>query len=785
MSAQRNALALRPVALAVQAAITSLSMLSPAARADDSDEVKALVQPTNTVEIGVGYDTKSSPKFGEYSGLTDQGADLIGNLDLSGGTAYGLGSGTYRYRLTATDLGLTSRRIDALATDQGRWRLGLSFDSLRHSYTDTYQTPLVGSMGGNSFVLPQPFGVVSTASAPTPYGTQNLTDTQKSFFHPMDVHSDRQTSTLAGGLDFNERFNLRVSWGHVEQDGAKLMSVATDGNIAAPGSTPPDYKPGREAILLLANPTAYTTDTLRATLNWTGEHGFASVSYVGSRFTDGYRQVDFSNPYTSAATVPTGTLLGVPFPLDAVSTMPDNTSRQFGLTGGYELRPTTRFAGSVSRAVITQDQAYVNLDQMQAGGLPRNSLDGRVVTTHADLKITDRSIPRLVLAADLKYNERENRTASATYGFLDLGAAAESSVNTPMSHRRTQLELAGDYRWAPGQTLHLGYENEKVERWCRNAAANAAQGTLSETNTGYYTVASCVQVPQSTEDKLNARYRQNVGEDAHMTLGLGYGKRDSTVNASFYNPMQTNDEGFENYGYLAFFQASREQWSAKAAVDWQATKALSLSASARAVRDDYTDSALGVQHGNGANANLDATYEVSDKTSVSAFATWQHRTRSLLTANGRNAVAALTNLWSNHLTDDATTVGVSARQAGLAGGRLQLKGDLVYSLATTGYETVLHYEAASCTAPSNAGYSCGPVPDIRSRLLQLKLAGEYLIDKRSALTLGYQYQKLSAADYLYNFYQMGYTGTTTLPTNQALPDYTQNRVFLIYRYSFL
>lgn len=786
MSDPRNTFALRPLVAAVHAVIAALALLPAASRAaDESDDVAALVKPTSTVEIGIGANDKKSPKFGEYSGLGHKGADLIGNIDLAGGTAYGQGSGTYRYSLTATDLGLSSRSLSAQAVEQGQWRFGLSYDALRHDFTDTYQTPLDGTMGGNRFIIPAAFGIVSTATASTPYGTQNLTATQKGLFHDLSVRSDRETTTLAGGYDFNEHWNLRISWGHVEQDGAKLMAASTDGNIPATGTTPTGYAPGREAILILANPTAYTTDNLSLALNWTGEHGYAAVTYTGSRFADKYRQVDFSNPYTSAAAVPTGTVLAGAAPVDALSTMPDNFFRQLGVSGGYDLRARTHLTASVSRGENTQNQSYVNLDQMQTGGLPQTSLNGRVVTTHADLKVTDRSVPRLTLAAAVKYNERDNRTASATYAFKDLGAASESSVNTPMSHRRTQVEVSGDYRVAAGQTLHLGYEVERISRWCNNDAANNAQGTLSTTNAGYYQVASCAQVPHSKESKLGAGYRQAIGDDAHLSLGIGYNERDAQVNPSFYNPMQTNAEGFENYGYLAFFQASRRQVSAKGGFDWQATKGLSLTGSVRSSRDDYSDSALGVQHGESLSANLDATYEFSEKTSASAFASWQRRARSLLTANGRNAVAALPNQWTNDLTDKGLTLGVTARHAGLMGGKLELKGDAVYSWANTASTTQLLYTATACTTPSNAGFNCGPLPDVRTKMAQLKLTGTYAVDKRSSVIAGYQFQKLSASDYYYNFYQLGYTGTTTLPTNQAAPSYEVNRLYLMYRYSFL
>lgn len=784
MSVHTRMFIARPLVVAIQAGLAALALGPLAVHAADDADVTALTKPTNWIQVGIGDNSKAAPKFGEYSGLTNDGTDFIGSFLLRGGDAWGQGNGTMKWLVRGTDLGTTSRSFEASLASQGKWRLGLEDDNLSHYITNGYQTPLVGAMGGNRFILPEGFGVVDSASKATPYGAQNLTDVQKAFFHTEKVHSDRNTLTLSGGFDFTDQLNLKVSLGHVRQSGAKLMAASTDGNVPATGNTLVGYTPGKEAIQILMNPTAYTTDNVNASFNWVGDKAWASFTYYGSHFTDTYRTVDFSNPYTSAAGVANGSLLGVPFPVNQLSTMPDSDFNQFGLTGGFRFTPTTQLVGSYSTAHNTQNTPFVNQDQMQEGGLPRSSLNGDVLTTHADLKLTDRSIHGLTLLAGFKYNERENRTAAATYGFLDLGAENETSVSIPMSNRRTQFELAADFRVTPGQTLHLGYEREKIERWCKDPLSNAAQGAVSETNTGYYTTASCVQVPNSSENKLSAGYRARLGEDLHLNLGLGYGDRKSTVNASFYNPMQANEEGFENFGYVAFFDASRQERSAKAGLDWQVLESLDVTLSGRVVQDKYNDSALGVQRSNGASANLDATFSLSEAMSVSGFASWQHRTRDLLTANGRNAVAALTTTWTNDLADNANTVGVSAKHSGLFGGRLDVSAEALYSLAKTAQSTALNYVAASCTAPSNAGYSCGATPDVRNSLRQVRLTGEYRLDKRSAVVLGYQYQRVASDDYFYNFYQMGFTGATTMPTNQPGAAYTQNRVFAAYRYTF-
>lgn len=784
MTAQRIPHPARTLALALQAALAVMAVAAAGpVRADDEADVAALVKPTNTVDIGFGINSEKSAKFGEYNGLYRKGPDLIGNLSVRGGDAWGLGTGTRWWNIYGTDLGTDSRYLKGEAGDQGSWRLGLEYDSISHRFSDTYQTPLDGSMGGNSFIMPQGFGVVSTVAGARPYGTQALTPTQQSFFHTEDVHSDRHTTTLSGGYEFDRRWSTRISWAHVEQTGAKLMAASSDPNVLPTGRTFTGYRPGAEAIQIIMNPTNYTTDTATVDLHWVGDRAFMTTTAVYSHFVDHNSEVAFSNPYTTSA-VANGTLLGTAFPVNQLSTMPGNDFAQLGASGGYNFARATRLVGSLSLASNHQDQQYINQNQMQAGGLPQNSLGGSVRTTHGDLRLTDRSIKHLGLEAVAKYDERDNLTQSATYKYLDIGGGAATSVNTPMSYRHTQFGVAGDYAFTGAQNLRIALDRDQMHRWCNNDAANNARGLLSATNAGYYQNSSCVQVPESSENKLSATYRAQATENVRLRLIGNYADRSSTVNPSFYNPMQANNQGFENYGYVAFFQASRREQGGKAVVDWQATRALDMSLSAVTAQDHYGDSPLGVQSGHRDSLNLDANYQFTPKATGTAFAGWQHRTRDLLNANGRNAVAPLPNTWTNNLSDDTTSLGLSYKQAGLLHNRLELRGDLVYSLGVTAQKTNLNYASATCTAPSAAGYACGSLPDIRSKILTLNFSGTYQIDNKSAMLMGFAYQKLSADDYFYNYYQMGYTGATTMPTNQQAPSYKQFRFTVAYRYAF-
>jgi len=378
-------------------------------------------------------------------------------------------------------------------------------------------------------------------------------------------------------------------------------------------------------------------------------------------------------------------------------------------------------------------------------------------------------------------------------------------VNTPMSNKKTQLDLAGDYRIDKTQKLRLSYEYEEIKRWCNNAAANNAQGSLNAAATGVsaYTAATCAQVPDSKENKLVANYKLKVSDDVSFNAGYGYSRRSSDISPSFYNPMQavnvpvatgTSGQGFEAPGFMAYFQASRKEQLLKAGANWQANEKLSFGLNGRYTDDKY-DSTYGVQNGQSWSLNLDTTYSYNENSSVSAYATTQNSSRDLTNLQGVAAtVATATALnvpvggtWTNKLKENDTTIGLGAKQGGLMGGKLELAGDLTYSLGKTGYGMQFNYPNANLggnTCSSAFYLTCGDLPDIQNEMLQLKLAGSYKVDKASKVKMGYLFQHLKSSDFFYNAYQYGSTPATLLPTNQQAPSYSINVVTATYVYNF-
>ena len=165
-------------------------------------------------------------------------AYLIGNFKVRGGDAYNShdgGDGIDRWEFNGTDLGTTSRELGGTYSKQGQWDFGFKYDELRHNITDTYQTPTQGSMGGNSFILPNAFGVIDSRTKPAavggvipPYGAQALTANQLAYFHTEDVHTDRKNAKFNAGYNIDRQWSVQFDYNRLTQDGAKLIAAGTD-----------------------------------------------------------------------------------------------------------------------------------------------------------------------------------------------------------------------------------------------------------------------------------------------------------------------------------------------------------------------------------------------------------------------------------------------------------------------------------------------------------------------------------------------------------------------------
>ena len=771
MKTPRRNLQVGALALAIQGALAILYASS--ACAQEAPAAPSPVPPSSVNFSVLNVAGSDSYKFGEYTGLKESGVYPNADFRLFGGDGYGSESGTRRWDLWGTDLGLTSRAVGGSVGDQGRWRLGLVYDQLRHYTSDSYQTPYTGTMGGNSFTLPG-FGLVAN--------TRTMSAAQIAQFQTMKISNDRENTTLLGDLILSRNWSIKADFNRLEQSGAKLMGF---GSANFGGATP-----AGERISILPMPQNYKTDTLNLGLNWIGEKAHATVGYFGSYFRDNNNGVLFQTWQGATVT-------------ETMGTPPSNDLHQFNLTGGYAFTKKTKLAGGLSYSRNTQNTPYAYDTAAMVTPSPTSSLNGSVRNTHADVKLTDQTTRDLMLTAGFKYDHRDNRTSSNIYNFRAIDGSAGNAANypnAPLSIKKSQAEVAADYRLTAGQKVRLAYNHDDTHRYCNDYATGG-------NNPPYAPGTNCVTVPRTKEDKVGLSYRLRASDGVNMNAAYAYSDRESDRDLQARPPMIGRDgnptaatiasappgttglNGGEFIGFNPFFEASRRQHMVKAGTGWDPIEQMSVGFNGRYTYDGY-ETTYGMQRGTSWGLNLDSTYRYGEERSITAYATYQQRTRDM-TNLARSPVSAPTatvpagGTWNNELRDTDTTLGLNVKHGGLMGSRLTLLGDIVYSKAKSFFDTSLNYSllsGAPCDDPSV--YTCVGLPDITSELFQFKIRGEYQLTKSSKATIGYWYQRLKSNDFYYNGLQTGLTPTSVLPTNQTAPSYSVNIIAASWTYSF-
>ena len=754
MKVRKTSLRLSVLSLAMMGVFTSMYAYA------DYEEEAALKNPTSTVTVEEIYVSQGSQKFGEYNGLNKQGGYINGNVNVRGGDGYRKNEqgDTTRWSIQGTDLGLSDRSASVGYSDQGNWNGTIGYDALQHNMAPGYQTPYQGSMGGNSFILPSGFGTAANTNA--------LNAQQKSQFTTTDISTTRQNTSINAGKILENGLSTTLDFNHLEQSGAKLQGFGSMKNGTALG----------EAVSILPSPTNYQTDTVTAGLNWQGEKARLSGSYFGSFFRDGNNGVQFQ-------TFAGGNQM------QTMSTMPSNQLQQLNFGGGYDFSSKTKFAGNLSYGRNTQNSSSSYDPYMLLAGFQAPAFNGLVNTAHVDFKLTDQSVKNLSLAAGYKFDSRDNLSQSNIQRLYGInGGNLTYYPNTPLSTRKSLIELAGDYRLSTDQKLRLAYQNQYLSRFCNQYATGISNAPTSP-QSQYPAGADCVTANFSRTNNIDASYKLRATEGVDVKVAYAMDIRQTTWNQNAIAAFSTANKnpgflpgqnGGDWLGYQPFFEASRNQQAAKANVTWQAAEELSFVAGGKWAYSFYPNSTFGVKNSTVLSLNFDANYNYAENATAMMYVVQQNGQRNMTNFN-----SLTTGSWNNQLQENDTTFGIGMKHAGLLSGKLTLTGDATYSLGQTAYNTGLNYPTsgtAYCSAPS-AG-TCGSPGTIRNAMASLKFGGSYEIDKHSKLGLRYIYQHLTSNDFYYNGLQMGTTPNAVMPTNQTSGSYNVNVIAASYTYSF-
>ena len=201
---------------------------------------------SGTVEVGGGYVSDSSSKFGEYNGLNQKGGFLIGDF-----SARFRGEDAAYWNVDAANLGLDTRSLNAEGGKQGKLKLLLNYQELPHFISDSAQTPFIGS-GGASLTLAAGFPASTTTLMPL-----------ASTLRQVDLETKRKELGVGASWTPARAWEYGVNFRHQTREG----TLGTAGAFFVTASQ-------------LVRPVDYVTDQMDASASYTGTRLQAKLAYT-------------------------------------------------------------------------------------------------------------------------------------------------------------------------------------------------------------------------------------------------------------------------------------------------------------------------------------------------------------------------------------------------------------------------------------------------------------------------------------------------------------------------
>lgn len=628
--------------------------------AAQSDEVSELSKPESTVSVGVGYISDDKERFGQYTGMRDERAYGLLDLDV---VKRDDSTGTW-ILLDGRNLGLENRELRFEHRRQGDWGYFIDFSQTPRYSQYTVNTGLSGIGTPNQIV-----------------NGEALRD--------VELKTERTATTVGFDKVLPAAFDVQVRFRNEEKTGSRLF--------------------GRTGFDFLAEPIDSSTQQVEATLGYAGERLQLSGGYYGGWYNN-HNNALYATGGSGAAYSP----IGLP---------PDNESHQLHLAGGYGITPTTRGTFKLAYARAKQNDNFI------VPALPGNTaLDGRIDTTLAQLGIHSRPIPKLSLLANVRYEDRDDRTPVLLYSSLAGATSTFSGFYEPRSLKTTAGKVEAGYQLPAGFRAVGSVDHEIKERnipyWCgvSGCGALASVSTRAETGETNYRV----QLRRALSETINGALsyaRSNRGGTGYLTTVLNNG----TTGMNLVAPLHLVDR-------------ERDLWRLMA--DWTPIENLAFQFTAENARDDYSGRTYGLRNGDMQNYSVDAAYAFSEAWKATAWVS-HNDTQAQQTACEQATVAtgcpntAADPIWSANLRSIGNAAGVGLRSKPATW--LEIGADLQH--------TRDHAEYRTTPMPIGVVPAVTPPPDSQYRQTRLKLFARYEINKNTGARVDYAYERWEIDDW--------------------------------------
>ena len=695
----------------------------------------------NYVELGVGYNSHNSYRFGQFSGLTDKGGfPLAGFNWLSRDEA----NDAQYWQVYGSTLGLDSRKMSAEGGVQGTWTASLNYDKIKRSQWDTASF-IYNGLGSDNLTLPSTFFAA------------NGNDAAKinPRLQPFKIEQERDIyrAGLTGFL--GKEWDFKLNYREDHRDGTRLTGMV----YSLPA--------GSTRAVLVPYEIDDRTRQLEAILSYTTKVAQLQVGYTYSKFDNDLNSFSVRNPYTNNALQNQGRM----------SLAPSNDFHQVYVNGGYNYSKDTRLTAKLSYSIARQDENFLpysaNLVTGSANNVPpRTSLDGKVVRTLLDVALTTKPMDKMNLKVAYQYNDNDNQTPVANYLYISRdGIAVPNPATTPNLRRNTPLStteqkgsIEADYEIAAKTILRAGVERKHVD-YSVKADIYKDQADREYTNT----------------DKLSVELRRPVSDEFLGSVGYTYTqRRGSDYDKNNYFENSYANQTYKNSTRLtahpsmrSFMYANYDEDRVRTGGNWTASETVSLQAAVENYRrkakgpncnsivDPFViapagipaataatlpDTCIGQTLAQGVSVSLDVQWQPAENLTTFAFGNYGE---TGTTQQGRNwsrgAVAAnagnLADGWSADVMNRDATIGFGLKWQPEE--HWDVGGTYVYNYGT-GLVSMKAGAGPGIVQPVTS------MPENWNRLNTLQLFAKWDYSKQVSWRFNYLYENLQSRDWAYD-----------------------------------
>lgn len=699
----------------------------------------------NEVELGLGHVNEDSFKFGEYTGLEEQGAFVIGNINLQKRSAFDDPDTTY-FTLRGTDLGLSSGALQFEYGKQGFFNVHFGFDQIPKYMIDDARTPYLFADDGSVMTLPAGW-------VPGDRDTSQMTELATSL---RDITVEHSREMYSGGFSLlpAKNWTIKTDFRRELKDGSRTIAAIFGSNG------------GNPAAVIVPEPIDYQTDTFDASIGYTGKKGQFLVSYNLSLFDNDLRSLTFDNAYTSGS----WPVASYPGGMGSIGLPPDNEAHRVRFSGQYLVNNTTRATANLSYSRMTQDQTFqdytVNPGLVVTTPLPRTSLDGEINTMLASFAVTTRPSPKLNVRASYRYEDRDNQTPRDVFIVVHSDSGDQSTIDTsnarinmPYSRSQHLFELDAGYRLKDNMKLTGSYDYEEITR------------TFSE-------------VSKTREHRIEGKLRFTPTQEMQGWAAVSYAMREGSTyddNAQFvasHTPEFLGpdpDAEFENHPLVRkFYMSDRDQLKVRGAANFMPNDKWVVGLTGRYSNDDYSETIVGLTESAGYSVTVDGSYTASETFSAHGWVTFDDRVFEqfgVASRPGTDLYDFAGRGWSVETDDKARSLGLGFEWAAI-------KNKLDITLDATLLQAETSFDIWAGTLNSSA-----PLPDVTTDLVGLDLRADYQWTRDLTLRLRYKYEDLLVEDYAYDGVAPD-TLTYVLGLGNQSPDYSVHVIGISTVYKF-